>query len=254
VTTERLALTVEEAAELLSISRSLAYRWVKAGTLPAIRVGNAVRSRAGRSRRGSRSGRRRDGRARVLDVGEIRRDKGTGGRPERRADGRYTAQWTDLAGRRRYVYGRTEKECERKRDDAIRLANAGVEPSVLTLAAYLERYLARRMNLDEESRERYERLLRLHVRKLRGRRRPRPPHRGQADRPADDRRRRGAVPRAVRAPRAEDDRAAAHVPAHGARPGGDPRQDRPQPRGRRRAPVDPPHDPRGARRRRRSGP
>jgi integrase len=98
-------------------------------------------------------------------VGEIRRDKGTGGKPIRRSDGRFTAQWTDLAGRRRYVYGRTEKECERKRDDAIRLANAGVEPSVLTLAAYLERYLARRMNLDEESRERYERLLRLHVRK-----------------------------------------------------------------------------------------
>jgi excisionase family DNA binding protein len=43
VTTERLALTVEEAAKLLSISRSLAYRWVKDGTLPAIRVGNAVR-------------------------------------------------------------------------------------------------------------------------------------------------------------------------------------------------------------------
>jgi excisionase family DNA binding protein len=43
MTTERLALTVEEAAELLSISRSLAYRWVKAGTLPSIRVGNAVR-------------------------------------------------------------------------------------------------------------------------------------------------------------------------------------------------------------------
>jgi excisionase family DNA binding protein len=43
VTTERLALTIEEAAELLSISRSLAYRWVKAGTLPSIRVGNAVR-------------------------------------------------------------------------------------------------------------------------------------------------------------------------------------------------------------------
>lgn len=100
----------------------------------------------------------------MLDVGAIRRDKGTGGRPVLRADGRYTAQWTDLAGRRRYVYGRTERECERKRDDAIRLANAGVEPSVLTLAAYLERYLARRMNLDEESRERYERLLRLHVR------------------------------------------------------------------------------------------
>jgi excisionase family DNA binding protein len=43
VTTERLALTIEEAAELLSISRSLAYRWAKDGTLPTIRVGNAVR-------------------------------------------------------------------------------------------------------------------------------------------------------------------------------------------------------------------
>lgn len=43
MTTERLALTVDEAAELLSISRSLAYRWAKDGTLPTIRVGNAVR-------------------------------------------------------------------------------------------------------------------------------------------------------------------------------------------------------------------
>jgi excisionase family DNA binding protein len=42
---ERLALTVEDAAKLLDISRSQAYEWVKDGTLPAIRVpnSNAVR-------------------------------------------------------------------------------------------------------------------------------------------------------------------------------------------------------------------
>jgi excisionase family DNA binding protein len=40
---ERLALTVDDAAKLLDISRSLAYEWVKNGTLPTIRVGNAVR-------------------------------------------------------------------------------------------------------------------------------------------------------------------------------------------------------------------
>lgn len=40
---DRLALTIDDAAELLSISRSLAYRWAKDGTLPTIRVGNAVR-------------------------------------------------------------------------------------------------------------------------------------------------------------------------------------------------------------------
>lgn len=43
MTAERLALTIEETAELLSISRSLAYRWAKDGTLPTIRVRNAVR-------------------------------------------------------------------------------------------------------------------------------------------------------------------------------------------------------------------
>jgi excisionase family DNA binding protein len=40
---ERLALKVPEAAMLLGISPSLAYEWVNAGILPAIRVGNAVR-------------------------------------------------------------------------------------------------------------------------------------------------------------------------------------------------------------------
>ena len=41
--TFKVALRVEEVAELLSISRALAYRWVKEGTLPHVRVGNAVR-------------------------------------------------------------------------------------------------------------------------------------------------------------------------------------------------------------------
>ncbi len=39
---ERLTLTVEEAAQLLGISRSFAYEAVAAGELPSIRIGRRV--------------------------------------------------------------------------------------------------------------------------------------------------------------------------------------------------------------------
>lgn len=40
---DRMALTVEEAAIQIGISRALAYRWVSEGVLPAFRVGKVVR-------------------------------------------------------------------------------------------------------------------------------------------------------------------------------------------------------------------
>lgn len=43
MTEERLALKVEEAAKMLSISRSQAYQLIAEGVLPHVRFGNAVR-------------------------------------------------------------------------------------------------------------------------------------------------------------------------------------------------------------------
>lgn len=42
-TTERLLLTVEEAARRLGIGRSLAWRLVRDGELPSVRLGRLVR-------------------------------------------------------------------------------------------------------------------------------------------------------------------------------------------------------------------
>lgn len=42
MTTERLTLTVEEAAELLGISRALAYNLAKRGDLPCVRLGRRL--------------------------------------------------------------------------------------------------------------------------------------------------------------------------------------------------------------------
>lgn len=40
---ERLALTVEEAAQLLAVSRAQAYALVRRGELPSVTVGKAIR-------------------------------------------------------------------------------------------------------------------------------------------------------------------------------------------------------------------
>ena len=42
-TTDRLLLTVEEAAQRLGIGRSLAWRLVRSGELPSVRLGRLVR-------------------------------------------------------------------------------------------------------------------------------------------------------------------------------------------------------------------
>jgi excisionase family DNA binding protein len=42
MTSERLTLTVTEAAKLLGISRAMAYECVRTGDLPAIRLGGRI--------------------------------------------------------------------------------------------------------------------------------------------------------------------------------------------------------------------
>jgi len=42
-TTDRLLLTVEEAAQRLGIGRTLAWRMVRSGELPSVRLGRLVR-------------------------------------------------------------------------------------------------------------------------------------------------------------------------------------------------------------------
>jgi excisionase family DNA binding protein len=40
---ERLLLRVNEAAELLSISRAQAYVWINEGRIPSVRIGTSIR-------------------------------------------------------------------------------------------------------------------------------------------------------------------------------------------------------------------
>ena len=42
MTSERITMTVEEAAALLGISRNTAFRAVRAGDLPSIRIGRRI--------------------------------------------------------------------------------------------------------------------------------------------------------------------------------------------------------------------
>lgn len=109
--------------------------------------------------------------ARIVDVGELRRDKGTGTAPRwLEASHRWQARYVAADGRRRSVYSSIPgaagaKACAKLRDEAITAAAAGVDPSLTPFAEYLERWLARRRDLSPASRERYARLIRLHVRK-----------------------------------------------------------------------------------------
>jgi excisionase family DNA binding protein len=41
--TARRMLTVAEVAEQLRVSRPTAYRWIRSGSLPAVRIGGTVR-------------------------------------------------------------------------------------------------------------------------------------------------------------------------------------------------------------------
>jgi integrase len=101
----------------------------------------------------------------MLDVGAIRRDKGAGSKPRwRAAEGRWEARWTRPDGRRKSEYSRIpgpagEKAAAKLRDAAIEAAHAGVDPSLMPLADYLDAYLARRASLSDDSRQRYARLV-----------------------------------------------------------------------------------------------
>lgn len=114
----------------------------------------------------------------MLDVGELRRDKGTGMTPRLRDDGRWESRYVGADGRRRTVYVRdrcvaphvagrecaSARACAKLRDEAIAAAAAGVDPSLMPFADYLDDWLRRRLSLAPASRERYQRLIRLHVR------------------------------------------------------------------------------------------
>jgi len=100
-------------------------------------------------------------------VGEARRDRGTGSTPRWRAwDGRWEARVTLPNGTVQSFFSRTpgragEREVTRKRDAALRDASWGISPETAPLAVYVERYLARRaVRLAPESVARYRRALR----------------------------------------------------------------------------------------------
>lgn len=105
----------------------------------------------------------------MSDVGELRRDKGTGSEPRWLAESkRWQARYVTPDGKRRSVYCSApgpagKKACARLRDEQIAAAAAGVDPSLQPLGEYLARYLARRTNLTDATRKRYGTLIRLHV-------------------------------------------------------------------------------------------
>lgn len=74
-----------------------------------------------------------------------RRANGEGSRPAPRADGSWAANYTDRAGLRRTVYGRTAEDCRAKLADRIRERDTGAAARIdrkSTVAAYLTRWLA----------------------------------------------------------------------------------------------------------------
>lgn len=101
----------------------------------------------------------------MLDVGDIRRERGSGSVPRwREAEQRYEVRYTLPDGRRKSIFVRTPgkagyKQAERLRDAAIEAARAGVDPSLMPFADYIDAYLARRTSLAPESRQRYARLV-----------------------------------------------------------------------------------------------
>lgn len=103
-------------------------------------------------------------------VGEIRRDRGTGTKPRWLASSkRWQARYVATDGKRKAVYSTIpgpagEKACAKLRDELIRATEAGVNPSLMPFGEYLERHVTRSArNWKPETVERYERLVRLHV-------------------------------------------------------------------------------------------
>ena len=98
-------------------------------------------------------------------VGELRRERGTGGTPRWLDDSnRWQARYTTPDGRRKAVYStipgpKGERACAKKRDDVLEALAAGSDPTMQPLADYLAWWLARRTDLAPESKRRYERLL-----------------------------------------------------------------------------------------------
>lgn len=104
----------------------------------------------------------------MRDVGELRRDKGSGSEPRWRTDNRWEARYVNAAGKRVSIFVRTpgpagKRACAKLRDKAIADVQAGLDPSAQAFAEYLDRYLARRTTLAPVSLARYQRLVKLHV-------------------------------------------------------------------------------------------
>lgn len=103
----------------------------------------------------------------MIDLMSRRRQKGTGERPRRQADGRWRTRYTGTDRRRHAVYGRTAQEAADKRDEALRGIAAGiiVAGSAQTLEHFLRHWLddVARHNLRGRSWERYDGLIRKHV-------------------------------------------------------------------------------------------
>ena len=70
-----------------------------------------------------------------------RRSEGT--RPWQRKDGRWEAQYIDATGKRRSVYGRTERDVKRKLRDRLEARDQGVGGEATTVGGWLEAWLSR---------------------------------------------------------------------------------------------------------------
>jgi len=93
---------------------------------------------------------------------------GEGSRPIQRKDGRWQVSITLEGGRRVYRYGATEDEAQRKLDELRRLRAEDLEPSTLTLAAFLRSWLttlrnAKRKRVRARTLEHYNMIAELHI-------------------------------------------------------------------------------------------
>ncbi|MFW5934104.1 MAG: tyrosine-type recombinase/integrase [Actinomycetota bacterium] len=69
-----------------------------------------------------------------------RRGEGTG--PWKRTDGRWSAKYTDARGKRRYLYGATKAEVQRKLRKALEDRDGGVASTNVTVGEWLDRWEA----------------------------------------------------------------------------------------------------------------
>lgn len=107
----------------------------------------------------------------MADVGELRRDKGSGGKPLWIASQRrWRAQYTDANGKRRQVTSaipgrKGERQCAKRRDEAVASVNAGLDAGTAAqkMDAYLTAWMRGKKKLGPRSRQRYEGIVRKYL-------------------------------------------------------------------------------------------